>query len=134
MGFPLSSNCSAHRLATTTWVPSRRLWINSRFPAAGAIELCADLFQRDREDRLHQMVRNLADRLVLCPAVQFFGAVVPEGDDVVIVAHEDCVVGEIQKVCPLSQNLFAPFAFRDFGLQSFSNPPQVGCPLLDSSF
>ena len=32
------------------------------------------------------------------------------------------------------KDLFAPFALRDFGLQPFGNPPQVGGSLLDSSF
>jgi len=90
--------------------------------------------------RLQQILRerlghlNLADRLVLCPAIQLFGAAIPERDDVVVVAHEDCVVREIEKVCPFSQDLFAPFALGDFGLQPFGNPPQVGGSLLDSSF
>ena len=103
-------------------------------PATRAIELRVDLFQRCREDRLRKVMRNPPDRFVLCPSIEFLGAVIPEGDDVVVVAHEDCVVREIEKVCPFSQDLFASFALGDFGLQPFGNPPQVGRSLLDSSF
>src|SRR6266576_2029652 len=80
------------------------------------------------------MVRNLPNRLVPCPSVQFLGATIPERDNIVVVAHEDCVVCEVEKVCPFAQNLFAPFAFRDLGLQLFSSSPKVGGPLIDSCF
>src|SRR5205823_5422275 len=64
-------------------------------PATRAIEIRVDLFQRCREDRLRKVMRNPPDRFVLCPSVEFLGAVIPEGDDVVVVAHEDSVVCEV---------------------------------------
>src|SRR6266498_3136789 len=80
------------------------------------------------------MVRNLPNRLVPSPSVQFFGGTIPKGDDVVDVAHEDCIVREIEKIGSFPQNFFAPFAFRDLGFQPFSSPPEIGGPLLNFCF
>src|SRR5919106_1325558 len=53
---------------------------------------CKD--QRRGEDRLCEPVRDLADRLLSGPSVQYFGAAIPVGDHVAHVAHEDGIVRE----------------------------------------
>ena len=49
-------------------------------------------------------MRNLADSLPPQPAVEFLRPAVPEGDDVIQVAHKDRVVGGFKKVGLFAQN------------------------------
>ena len=74
------------------------------FPAAGAQQLRVDLFKRRREDRLHELVRDLADRLIALPSVEFRSAQIPVSDDVIHVAHEDRIVRQVEKSGVLAQH------------------------------
>src|SRR6266542_2163849 len=109
--------------------PSRTM----RSTAARASSRSGDWRASQRTQAL-ALVRNLPDRLLPCPSVQFFGGTIPKGDDVVDVAHEDCIVRKIEKIGSFPQSFFAPLAFRDLGLQRFTSPPEVGGPLLNSCF
>ena len=56
---------------------------------------------------------DLSERFLTSPAISFLGAAVPEGDHVVHVAHEDCVVSEIEKVGAFAQRFVClPKFFR----------------------
>jgi hypothetical protein len=59
------------------------------FPAAGAQQLRVDLINRRRENRLQEVVGDLAERLFLFPSIQFLGATIPVSDYIVHVAHKD---------------------------------------------
>ena len=60
-------------------------------------QLRADLVDRRRKNRLQKLVRSLADGLLRRPPVQLLSATIPVGDDVVHIADENRVVGEIQQ-------------------------------------
>ncbi len=127
------SNCSAQRLATTTSVPSRRVWTNS--PSQRPVRVSSAVISlKGAGKSVREMMRNSSDCLPARPAVLFLCPTVPIGDHVSQVAHEDRVVGEVDQVGPLPQSLCNPSAFGDLGLQLFCSPPQVGGPLLNSSF
>src|SRR5215475_2826507 len=79
-------------------------------------------------------MRDLPDCLLSCPTVQRLGAAIPERNDIVGVANEDCIVSQIKQICSFSQGVLAPFAFRNFGLQTFTGSPEVGGPFLNSCF
>ena len=64
------------------------------FPAASAEQFRIDLFKGCWEDRLQELVRDLADCLLSGPSIQLHGTAIPVGDDVIHVAHEDRVVRE----------------------------------------
>src|SRR6266508_244274 len=103
MRFPCSSRCNAHRLATVTCVPVALPVYELSFPAARPEQLRIDLFERRGKDRLHELVRDLADRLLTLPSVEFLRATVPEGNDVIHVAHEDRIVREVEEFRPFAQ-------------------------------
>ncbi len=81
-------------------------------PAACTGQLGRDLFERPGEDRPHELVRDLADSFVLFPPVQLLSAAVPKGDNVVHVAHEDRIVGEIEQSGLLAQHHFSRSALH----------------------
>src|SRR6266508_912274 len=105
VGFPSASRCNAHRLATVTCAVALRVYELS-FPAARPEQLRIDLFEPCGKDRLRELVSDLADSLLTLPSVEFFRATVPEGDDVIHVAHEDRVVREVEEFGALAQRLF----------------------------
>ena len=88
------------------------------FPAARPEQLGPDLLGRDREHRPQELVRALADRLLGRVAEQLLGALVPVGDHVVHVAHEDGVVREIEQAGLLR-------SFRHFPFQGAARVAQL---------
>ena len=84
-------------------------------PAAGAQQLRVDFIKRRRENRLQQLVSiHLADHFRCRPPVEFLGAAVPVGDDILHVTHENAVVREIEEVGLLPYFGLDSPAFRDF--------------------
>ncbi len=73
------------------------------FPTAGAEQLGVDLLDRRGKDCLRQLVTDLADRLLRRPSVQFLGAAIPVGDDVVHAVHENRIVREIEEAGLVAQ-------------------------------
>ena len=73
------------------------------FPPPDAEHDPLDLVERAREDRLQQLVRDFAERLVALPSVQLLGAAIPVGDRVVLATNEKRVVGEVEKAGLLPQ-------------------------------
>ena len=55
---------------------------------------------------------NLADSFASFPSVQLLSAAIPVGDDVVHVAHEDGVVGEVEEFGLLAQHHFSRLALH----------------------
>ena len=82
-------------------------------PTARAEQRCGDLFERRREDRVQQLVSDLADRLIPLPAVQLLGATIPVGDDVVHVADEDRVMRQVEETGLLAQRRFTGLDFLE---------------------
>jgi hypothetical protein len=74
---PPSARLIACRLSSCGRVP---------FPALGAAQLCRDLFEWLGEDRLHELVSDLADGFRFLPSVQFFGSAISVDDDIIHVA------------------------------------------------
>ena len=66
-------------------------------PATGAGEVFHDLLQRGGKACLHQFVRDGADRVLLFPSVQMLCRWISEGDHIVHIADEHCVVGEVKE-------------------------------------
>ncbi len=83
------------------------------FPTAGAEQLRIDLFQRRRKNRLHDLMADLADRLRRRPSIQFRGAAIPVGDDVVHAAHEDRVVRQVEESGLVAEPHFRRSALQD---------------------
>src|SRR5260370_5074140 len=79
-------------------------------PSAGAQQLCANLLNPRRKDRLQKVVRALADRFLCRPAEQLLGSPIPVSDDVTHITGENGVVGEIQQAGLLS-------SFRHFDFE-----------------
>src|SRR5262249_20159430 len=73
-------------------------------PAARSKQLLINLFEPFGEDRLQELVSDLADRLLSVPSVQFLGAAIPVGDHVVHIAHEDRIVREVKEASLLAQH------------------------------
>jgi hypothetical protein len=67
------------------------------FPPAGAHELILDRFARQREYRMQQLVRNLAERLLAGPPISFLGDSVPIGDGLVEIADENGLMRDIEQ-------------------------------------
>ena len=78
-----------------------------------------------------RVVRHLADGLRPRPPVQLLRAAVPVGDDVVLVADEDGVVGEIEQRRLLPERLFRARPRGDLGVELRVAPREVRRPLLD---
>src|SRR5262245_66123414 len=87
-GRPWSSRCRPPARHSDLRPVSFRVYELS-LPAVRSKQLFINLLERCGEDRLQELVRDLADRLLSGPSVQFLGAAIPVGDDVVHVAHED---------------------------------------------
>ena len=56
-----------------------------------------DFFKRCGENRLHEMVRHLADGLLHVPSVPFLGAAIPVRDDIAHITDENGVMREIEQ-------------------------------------
>ena len=67
-------------------------------PAARAEQLLINFFKRCGENRLHELVRDLADRLLPLPSVPFLGAAIPVRDDIAHITDENGVMCEIEQV------------------------------------
>ena len=61
--------------------------------------------ERRGEHRVQQLGGLAPDRLLRPPAVELGRRAVPVGDDVVVVAHEDRVVREVEQAGMLAQRL-----------------------------
>ena len=75
------------------------------FPASGAHQLRHDVVERRGELGLQQLGGLAPDRLLRPPAVELGRRAVPVGDDVILVAHEDRVVREVEQARMLAQRL-----------------------------
>src|SRR5271157_2966779 len=73
------------------------------FPAACAHQRFLDLIKGHREDRLKQLVSNLANRFVDRPAIQLFGAAVPVLYRPFHIADKDGVVRQTEEFRLLPQ-------------------------------
>src|SRR5262249_61853726 len=62
------------------------------------------LFKGYWEDRLHELVKDLADCLLASPSIPLLGTAIPIGDDVIHVSHEDRVVREVEEASLLAQD------------------------------
>src|SRR6478735_7757435 len=76
------------------------------FPPAATQQLRVNLIKRCREDRLQQLVSSnpLSDHILCRPPVELFGRMVPVGDDIIHVAHENAVMREIEETGLLPLN------------------------------
>src|SRR5208337_314254 len=83
------------------------------FPAARAHQLFLDLLEGHREDRLKQLVSNLANRFVGRPAIQLFGASVPVVENSVHSPHINRVMRQTEKISLLPNSLFDALARGD---------------------
>ena len=101
------------------------------FPASGARQLGHDVGERGGKDRPHPGVRHRPDRLRPRPPVELLRAAVPVGDDVLLVADEDGVVGEIEQRGLIPECLFHARPGRDLGLQSRIAVRELRGPRLD---
>jgi len=102
------------------------------FPAPGPGQLGHDVGQRSREDGPHAGVGHRADRLRFRPAVELLRAAVPVGDDVLPIADEDGVVGQIEQRGLIAEGLFHPGPRCDLGLQPGVAVGEVRGPRLDA--
>src|SRR4030095_3531448 len=66
-------------------------------PAARAEQLLIDFFKRCGENRLHELMRHLADGLLPVPSVPFLGAASPGRDAIADVTDESGVGGEMRQ-------------------------------------
>ncbi|MEA2958809.1 MAG: hypothetical protein QOJ58_4344, partial [Alphaproteobacteria bacterium] len=71
-------------------------------PAASADQLRRDLFKSRWKNRPLELVRDMAERLLLVPTVQLLGAAVPERYHIIHPAYEDRVVREVEELSPLT--------------------------------
>lgn len=76
-----------------------------------------DLFERNRESRLQELMRNLAERLFALPSVDLFRAPIPIRDHVIDGADENRVAAEIEQpgllLVELAQRAQAPHPAGD---------------------
>jgi hypothetical protein len=59
--------------------------------------LILNRFERRREYRMQQLMRNLAERLLAGPPVLFLGAPVPIGDGLVEIADENGLMRDVEQ-------------------------------------
>ena len=74
-------------------------------PPAGAQQAGKNLFQRLGKVRLQEFAGNSAGSFFARPTVLLLGASIPVSDDVVHVANEDRIVGEVEKCALRAQRL-----------------------------
>src|SRR5258705_1219593 len=87
------------------------------FPPPGAPQLRDDLIKWLREDRLKQIVSgNLSDHFLCRPPVELRGATIPVGDNVMHIADEYRVVGEIEKPRLLAHPFLSPHSAFNIGV------------------
>ena len=81
--------------------------------AADAQQLGFDLVERQRKSGLHEFVGDLPRRFGAFPAIQFLGAAIPIGDNIVVeAAGDDGIVRHIEETGLFAQRRFGRFALQ----------------------
>src|SRR4051794_26272395 len=81
--------CDLHRRPVALGVQQVAL------PSSDPSQFGIDALQRLRENRSHELMTILTDRLVGTPTIELLGTKVPISDGIVHVACEDCVMRQI---------------------------------------
>jgi hypothetical protein len=100
------------------------------FPAPGAGQLGHDVGERGGEDGLQAAMGHRAHRLRLGPSVHLLRPAIPVDDDVLLVADEDRVVGQVEELGLLPQRLLDAGPRRDLGREPLVAPREVRRPRL----
>ncbi len=74
----------------------------------------ADGGEQFGEARVQQVMADAAERLLLRPTVEPLGALIPVGDEVVDVADEDRLVGEVEDERLVMQLRLGPSCVRRY--------------------
>ena len=66
-------------------------------PSIRLQQLLPNFLERLRKNRVQQIPRSSANRLLSCESVEFFCSSIPVGDDRIHIPHEDGVVREVEQ-------------------------------------